>query len=615
MNKDSMDVNVQKIKNNDNDVNNQEKSKSSKFKIPSALTIIVGVSFVAIFITWIVAIFEPENSWYFWQEMKMIPDNYSDLNSFVTNPDNYNVVTIFLSKNSDLKPFFIDKDNYYVISEITNQDEFVSSVLYDRIQNYNEGLFVANKWYNFGNSNWFVSDDGLYGIGDIAKSFIAGVFDAFGLIFFIIAIGAIIEVLMETEVLKSLVNSMIKGMNNKRLMLIPSLFVLFSLWGTIMGTQEATLALMPIIVPALIVAGFDSATGFLVILVGCTTGIAASILEPFALGTLAAEFNSIWNDPSVTADVGGTIGIGTGILLRIVLFIVYTAIGCLFVTWYGNKVLKNGDSIELKEMIEENKVWAQKSFGEQEHKTLNKKQKLSLLYVGLVLVWMVFALLPWSNWISGLDDSKGWSTFSHMFFFNSLLGHWTFVQLGLLFGFGWFLCAKTFNYKNDQMLNNWKNSLKTFKVVAYILIFSRVTSIILTYSGSADYLATNLFGTLSEGLSAGLLSLSVFPFYVLMAMFIPSMSGLAGITAPIIAPIVKGYGSQSAMLPAIIGILALYPLAQGLVNMTSPTTGLVVAQAEASRTNYARTLPMLLTYAGVIAIVGVSIVSLSFLVI
>ncbi len=547
--------------------------------------------------------------------MKMIPDNYNELNSFISNTENYEIVTIFLSKNPDLSPFFNDNDTSYSLIGITNESEFVSSILYDRIQNYNNELEIANKWYNFGDSNWFVSNDGLYGIGDIVKSFIAGFFDAFGLIFFIIAIGAIIEILMETEVLKSLVNSMIKGMNNKKLMLIPSLFVLFSLWGTIMGTQEATLALMPIIVPALIVAGFDAAIGFLVILVGCTTGIAASVLEPFALGTLAAEFNSIWNDPSITADVGGTIGIGTGILLRMVLFVVYTFIGSLFVTWYGHRVLEKNNSIEDEKMIEENKIWAKNSFGEQEHKTLNKKQKLSLLYVGMVLLWMVFALLPWSNWINGLDDSKGWSSFSHLFFFNSLLGHWSFLQLGLLFTFGWLLCAKTFKYNNNQMFNNWKNSLKTFKIVAYILIFSRVTSIILTYSGSVDYIATNLFGTLSENLGAGALSLSVFPFYVLMAMFIPSMSGLAGITAPIIAPIVKGYGSQSSMLPAIIGILALYPLAQGLFNMTSPTTGLVVAQAEASRTNYAKTLPMLLLYALVIAASGILIVSLSFLII
>jgi len=50
---------------------------------------------------------------------------------------------------------------------------------------------------------------------------------------------------------------------------------------------------MPIIVPALIIAGFDATTGFLVILLGCTTGIGASVLEPFALGTLAKAFNEI----------------------------------------------------------------------------------------------------------------------------------------------------------------------------------------------------------------------------------------------------------------------------------------------------------------------------------
>ncbi len=469
---------------------------------------------------------------------------------------------------------------------------------------------TAGDWFNFNGSNWYVSTNGMYGIGDSIMAVVAGVFSASSLIFFMIAIGVIIQLLMETEVLKSLVNSLLKGMKNKKVLLLPTFFVLFSLWGTILGSQEATLALMPIIVPALIVAGFDSTTGFLVVLVGCTTGIAASVLEPFALGTLASEFNNQWQ----AAGNAGTVGIGTGILLRSVLFVVYTIIGCLFVTWYGNRVLK-GKTIEEEERIKTNAENAKVSFGEAEHKSLNKKQKIALSIVGFTMFWMIFVLLPWTNWFPALADQQWWQTLSRIFFFNdeTLIGGWNFYELGLLFVLGWFICAKVFNYTNRQMLNNWKSAWKTFQAVAIILVLSRATSIVLTYSGNADYIANGAFGSLSS-LPPLALSLIVFPIYLGMALFIPSMTGLAGISAPIIGPLVATYKDPNVMLSAIIGIMAFYPLAQGLVNMISPTTGLVVAQAEVAGSNYGKTFPLLLSYGVVIAVVGISIISLSFLI-
>lgn len=584
---------------------NLPEDKKRKRKMPGALSIIIGVAFFAIFLTWVVFAIHPSDDnglkgWYATQFDGWLSNGISS--GALTSGDKHLInieVTNYLNSHNNDPSGLLD---YLIL------DPALTGGLSDSGKDYlltlSPSLFIDGHWFNFGGSNWYVSDDGMYGIGDIVKASVAGLFSAWGLIFFIVAMGSTIEVLTETKVLNSLVNSLIKGMNNKRILLLPILFILFSLWGTILGAQETTLALIPIIVPALIIAGFDATTGFLVVLLGCTTGIAASVLEPFALGTLASSFNDIWQD----AGGAGSIGIGTGIALRMVLFLVYTTIGSLFMVWYGNRVLK-GKSIETKDRLDKNKQWANDSIGEFKTEPMNRKQKLSLFIVGLTMLWMIIVFLPWSSWIGDTYNSKSWEAFSHLFFFNSLIGRWNFVQLGLLFTLGWFLCAKVFNYTSTMMANNWKNSLSTFKVVAFILIFSRATSIILTNSGSADFLATNLFASLSDELSAGELSLVIFPIYILMAMFIPSMTGLAGISAPIIAPIIKGYGSPEAMLPAIIGIMALYPLAQGLVNMSSPTTGLVIAQAEASRADYGKSFPLLIGYAATLAVVGVLIVS------
>ncbi len=600
------EIEVKKVSSDDStsDSNSGEKKKK-KFKVPSALSILIGVLIGSIVLTWIIHIITVGD----------YKGGTDAIRIFTTDDTGALVMTGFWEGGNTW--YITEGANAIVDGQWVNISQDISGFdIGDQITiGYGEMTpIIDGDWFNFGDSNWYISNDGMYGIGDVISATVGGIFSAADLIFFIIGIGIIIELLMETSVLKSLVNSMIKGLNNRRILLIPSLFVLFSLWGTIMGTQEATLALMPIVVPALIVAGFDAMTGFLVILVGVTTGIAASILEPFALGTLAGAFNEVWqNTPGTT----GTIGIGTGIVLRIVLFILYTTVGALFVTWYGNRVLKKGKSVEDIEMQEGNKEWAKVAFDDTEHRPLDKKQKIALSVVGIMMIWMVVVLLPWSSWIPTIEEQQWWITFSHLFFFKSLIGGWSFFQLGFLFVFGWFICAKTFGYNGKKMANNWKNALSTFKTVSFILILSRATSIVLTNSGSATYLANTIFTNATDGLGALGLSLVVFPIYVLMALAIPSMSGLAGISAPIIAPIVGGYGQAGdldSMKAAIIGIMALYPLAQGLVNMASPTTGLVVAQAEASNTSYAKSVPLLLSYAGVIAVIGISVVSLSFLI-
>ena len=95
-----------------------------------------------------------------------------------------------------------------------------------------------------------------------------------------------------------------------------------------------------------------------------------------------------------------------------------------------------------------------------------------------------------------------------------------------------------------------------------------------------------------------------------MAIFIPSTSGLAGITAPLAGAFISTQTDPTVVSTMTTGILMAYPLAQGVINMFSPTTGLIVIQAEQSRTSYGKVLPLLAGYAGIIFVVGVISISL-----
>ncbi len=570
--------------------NNDDKNSRKKFKLPSALSIILGVVVFAILVTWITYLVSGgDSSWYTLQEGKQLSTNFNEFKTFVEDPNNYIIVGNFIDGNSFLSSYFSDTGSSFELL-ITNETEWNDSAIYGIIVDYNNNLLVADEWFNFADSNWFVSNNGMYGLLDLITVSIAGMFSSASVVLYVFTIGALVEVLLVTGTLESGVSSLVKGLKNKEIVLVPTLFILFSLGGTLFGMQEETLGLIPIIIPVLILAGFDASLGYLVVVLGTTTGIASSVLDPFSIG--------------VMADGIGT-GISTGIAVRTSLFFIYTIIGSIFVTWYALRVRKDpSKSSDSLERIEENKIWAHEVIGDVEHaNTLDKKQKWALIIFGVTFGWMVFSLLPFGTWIDGLNSSQGWIVFSSVFFNNVLIGEWYFIQLSILFIFVIILISKIFNISNKDILSNSWRATKGLFGVALILIFSRTVSIILSYSGSAETIVNSVFSGVDGG-NPVLLSLSLLPLFLVMAIFIPSTSGLAGITAPIIYPIINQI-SEGQRVVAEIGILAVYPLAQGVINMFSPTTGLVITQAEASRTEYGSVVKWSAGYALTILIVGV----------
>ena len=89
------------------------------------------------------------------------------------------------------------------------------------------------------------------------------------------------------------------------------LFFMFALGGTIYGMQEETIGFIAIIVPFMVAAGFDTMTGLLVILLGSTTGFAASTVNPFAIGAAVDAVNGSVN-PDEIAGNNLTVGEGMG---------------------------------------------------------------------------------------------------------------------------------------------------------------------------------------------------------------------------------------------------------------------------------------------------------------
>ncbi len=455
--------------------------------------------------------------------------------------------------------------------------------------------FITETSLPFTISGYSDGTTSMFGLLDVPKALLGGYLQALDVAFYIVGIYALVLILMETHTLKNGVTSLVKGLGGREIILIPTLFVLFSLGGTLFGMQEETLGLIPIIIPVLIIAGFDAPAGILVVVLGTTTGIAASVLDPFSVAVMAEGLGA---------------GIGTAILERLVLFIIYTTIGALFVTWYAARVRKNPEKSYDKDRIEENKVWAEEKIGDIEDlETMTGAQKWSLAIFGLIFAWMIFSLMPWLDWFEGLETSEGWKIFSSIFYGHVLLGKWYFVELGILFILGAFLIGGILGMESNKIMKTFWQSTKEMFGVITIISFSRATAMVLSSTGLTYGMIYGMIGNDTSKLkemNVVLFMLIWLMIFTVMAFFIPSTSGLAGITSPIIGGVTTvagGVDDPHAKL-MIVSILMVYPLAQGVVNMFSPTTGLVIVQSETGNVNYGKILPLLAGYAATIFIVG-----------
>ena len=209
-----------------------------------------------------------------------------------------------------------------------------------------------------------------------------GFIDASDLIIFIISIGGFIELMMKTGALEAGINHLINKMRGSENKLIITLMSLFSLGGTSYGMGEETIGFYPLIVAAMVAAGFDSLVGIGTILWGCVAGNMGSTLNPFAAGAAMSALSSVGIDPNNNL----IMGIGA------IIWIVTIVVAIFFVNFYAKKIQKDKSKTALSE--EEIKVMHE-NFDDHssDNNDFSKIHKKVLLVFGLGFVIMIFSLI------------------------------------------------------------------------------------------------------------------------------------------------------------------------------------------------------------------------------
>ena len=107
--------------------------------------------------------------------------------------------------------------------------------------------------------------------------------------------------------------------------------------------------------------------------------------------------------------------------------------------------------------------------------------------------------------------------------------------------------------------------------VNLVIAMARATSVIMSTTGLGTWLVEASVTALSQsGVSAGVFGLLDYILHVGLSFLVPSSSGLAGLSAPIVSPIVSQLG-WSVETSIMINVAA-----NGFVNLFTPTCGFIM---------------------------------------
>jgi len=145
----------------------------------------------------------------------------------------------------------------------------------------------------------------------------------------ILVSGAFLAIINYVGTMDAGVGALLKRYNGKKLLAI--LMLMFALMSTVYGAWEEFPAYALVLIPLCIKAGYDVLTGFYVLFVAAVVGNMASVVNPYSTGVAVSAINP-------------ELSLGTGILMRVVLFIVLYAVGTVLVIRYAEKVKKDPTS-------------------------------------------------------------------------------------------------------------------------------------------------------------------------------------------------------------------------------------------------------------------------------
>lgn len=418
---------------------------------------------------------------------------------------------------------------------------------------------------------------------------ILGFENAIDVCIFVMVLGGFLAIMAKTKALETGIKLLVKKMHGKEYLLILLLMLIFSVMGTTYGFLEESVGFYVLIAATMFAAGMDPLVGVATILLGAGSGVLGSTINPFATGVAVAAMK----------DAGIDFNQGTVILIAVVLWLTTLAISAFFVVKYAKKVQRDKGStfLSLREQAAAEKKYSKFLENEDDNLKLTGKQIASLVLFALTFVVMVVGFIPWGDFgITFFDSWTGWLT-------GAPLGSWWFYEAAL-----WFLLMSIIisiiNRNGEHgFVDTFIDGADDMIGVVLVIAVARGASVLMAETSMDNFIVVNAANWLASLPEMAFVPLN-YLLHVVLSVLVPSSSGLATLSTPIIAPVAAnlGYSTNVAAMTIVS--------ANGLVNLITPTCGAIMAGLALAKVDYATWFKWGIRVVACIAVVNIIVLCL-----
>jgi uncharacterized ion transporter superfamily protein YfcC len=385
------------------------------------------------------------------------------------------------------------------------------------------------------------------GLFDIIMAPVAGLYNpatnqanAIDVALFVLIIGGFIGVVASTGAINAGIGSAMTSLKGREKWMIPVLMGLFAFGGTTYGMAEETLAFYVLLLPMMIAARYDAVTAVAIILLGAGVGVLGSTVNAFA---------------TVIASDAAGIPFTQGIVLRFVILGLCWLACVIYVMRYAERVRLD----PTKSLVYDRKAENEAHFlaaHQGEKLDFTGLHKLVLTIFGLTFVVMIWGVLKGGWWMGEMSG--------------------LFLAAAILVG----LVARP---GEQKFVDAFVNGARDLLGVALIIGLARGIVVVMDAGKITDTILHWAEVSVS-GLSEIVFVNVIYWIEVLLSFFVPSSSGLAVLSMPIMAP-VADFANVGREL-----VVTAYQSANGLVNLINPTFAVVMGALAIGRVPYERWL-------------------------
>ena len=385
-----------------------------------------------------------------------------------------------------------------------------------------------------------------------------GMSGASGIIFFVFIIGGAFAVLRATGAVDAGMGTLLRRWGDRPFWLVAGGITIFAIGSSTIGFGEEYFPFVPVLITLSLALGYDRVTAVGIIMVGYGVGYGAALINPFTV--------------LIAQDIAG-LQPASGLWYRLVLMAVFLPIGIHHVWSYAKKVGRDpAASLVADVSVPEDASISSGGDGENaaDHPPMTSTHKLVLAAVGISQLVLVYGLSQWG---------------------------WYLVEMQAVFVALTVVIAVIARMSPDRTAVEFGAGAASLTSTALLIGVARGIQIVLAEGGIVDTMVHAISLPLQQ-LPAALSAVGMFFVQSLANFFIPSGSGQAYVTMPIMAPLADLVGVTRQ-----VAVLA-YQFGDGFSNILVPTQAVIVGALAMASVPYDRWLRFILPFMVKIWIVG-----------